>query len=68
VLPQTYKLALIEFGDSTEIEYIMLSADNVAEIPIEIGGDVDEVVLVVTGTTRYTRQKAPYRFELQRMD
>ncbi|MCJ7658129.1 MAG: immune inhibitor A [Anaerolineales bacterium] len=68
VLPQTYKLAVIQFGDSTEIEYITLSADNVAEIPIEIGGEVDEVVLVVTGTTRYTRQKAPYRFELQRMD
>ena len=59
---------MIQFGDSTEIEYITLSADNVAEIPIEIGGEVDEVVLVVTGITRYTRQKAPYRFELQRID
>jgi len=67
VLPQTYKLAVIEFGDSTEVEYITLSSDNVAEIPIEIGGEVDEVVLVVTGTTRYTRQKAPYRYELQIM-
>jgi len=68
VLPQTYKLAVIEFGDSTEVEYITLSADNVAEIPLEIGGEVDEVVLVVTGTTRYSRQTAPYRFALQRMD
>ena len=65
VLPQTYKLALIKFGDSTQVEYISLSEDNVAEIPIQIGEAVDEVVLVVTGTTRYTRQKAPYRFELQ---
>jgi hypothetical protein len=65
ILPQTYRLALIKFGDSTRVERISLSADNVAEIPIQIGEAVDEVVLVVTGTTRYTRQNAPYRFELQ---
>jgi hypothetical protein len=65
VLPQTYKLALIKFGDSTQVEYIPLSEDNVAEIPLQIGDEVDEVVFVVTGTTRYTRQKAPYRFELR---
>ena len=63
ILPQTYQLALISIGDETKVDYIELSAENTAEIPISIGGDIDEVVLVVTGTTRYTRQTAPYRFE-----
>jgi hypothetical protein len=64
ILPQTYRLALIRFGESTQIEYISLSEDNFVEIPIQIGDEVDEVVLAVTGTTRYTRQKAPYQIEL----
>jgi hypothetical protein len=64
VLPQTYQLALISTGDETKVEYIELNAENTAEIPISIGGDVDEVILVVAGTTRYTRQTAPYRFEI----
>ena len=64
ILPQTYQLALISIGNETQVEYIELTAENTAEIPISIGGDVDEVVLGVTGTTRYTRQTAPYRFEV----
>ena len=64
LLPQTYRLGLIKVGDRTDIEFVELSADNVADIPLEIGEDVDEVILVVTGTTRYTRQKAAYRFEI----
>ncbi len=64
VLPQTFKLALIKMGDTIEVEFVELSTDNVANIPLEIGEDVDEVIFVVTGTTRYTRQKAAYRFEI----
>jgi hypothetical protein len=42
-----------------------VSAENQIEIPITIGeGGVQQVVLVVTGTTRFTRQKADYQFEL----
>ncbi len=63
-LPQTYRLALIHSGKNTQVEYLQLNADNTLEFPISIGDDVDEVVLVVSGTTRYTRQKAPYRFEI----
>lgn len=63
VLPQTYQVALISKGRETTVEYISLTADNSVEIPISIGGDVDEVILVVSGTTRYTRQPAAYRFE-----
>ncbi len=64
LLPQTFRLALIRMGDTPQVEYIDLNEDVSAEIPITIGGEVDEVVLVVAGTTRYTRQKAAYRFEI----
>lgn len=63
ILPQTFRLALITKGSTTDVEYITLDNENSREIPFEIGGDVDSVVLVVVGTTRYTRQLASYQFE-----
>jgi len=65
VLPQKFALALITLGENTSVKYIPLSPDNEVDIPLEIGGEVEEVVLVVNGTTRYTRQKAAYRFEVR---
>jgi hypothetical protein len=64
VLPQTYRLALISFGDPTTVQYITLNPDITADIPFSIGNKVDNVVLVVSGTTRFTRQLAPYRFSV----
>jgi len=64
-LPQTYRLALIHLGAAPRVQYLSVSAENQIEIPIIIGEDgIQEVVLVVTGTTRFTRQKADYQFEL----
>ena len=65
VLPQTYRLALISIGDTTTVEYIPLGPDNAVDISVSIADGVDEVIFVVTGTTRYTRQPAAYRFEFQ---
>jgi immune inhibitor A len=63
ILPQTFRLALITKGSMTDVKYIALDSENSLEIPFEIGGDVDEVILVVVGTTRYTRQLASYQFQ-----
>jgi immune inhibitor A len=64
ILPQTYRLALISIGETTSVEYLSVSADITAQIPISIGKGVDEVILVVSGTTRFTRQEAAYRFSI----
>jgi hypothetical protein len=64
VLPQTYGLALINVGDTTSVQYITLNPDVTADIPFTIGDGVDNVVLVVSGTARFTRQLAPYRFSV----
>ena len=61
-LPQTFRLALIKYGRDTTVEYIPLSADNIADIPLTFGNGMDEAVLVVAGTTRFTRQTASYQF------
>ncbi len=64
MLPQTFQLAVIRYGSETTVEKITVSGDNSVDIPLEIGGEVDDVVLVVSGTTPFTRQKAAYRFEI----
>ncbi len=64
LLPQTYRLALISVGDQKDVQYLSLTSDNTLNIPVQIGKVVDEVVLVVAGTTPFTRQKAAYRFSL----
>lgn len=66
LLPQTYRLALILKSNSgTTVQYIPLTPDNVAEIPLTLGEDVNEAVLVVSGTTQFTRQKAAYQIEIK---
>lgn len=62
VLPQTFRLALISFGSDTTVDIIEVPATNVLELPLEFGGEVDEVTLVVMGSTLFTRQPAGYNF------
>jgi len=64
LLPQTFLLALIERGKNPQVIYLDLAPDNTLDIPVSIRGDVEDVVLVVTGTTRFTRQKAIYQFQM----
>jgi immune inhibitor A len=62
-LPQTYRLALIGEGPKTTVQYINLADDNTVDIPLDFENGVRDFVLVVTGTTRYTRQTTGYRFD-----
>ena len=66
-LPQTYRLALIHLGPEPTVEYLSLGAGNELEVELNSGtSEKHPIVLVVTGTTRFTRQKANYWFELTR--
>ncbi len=67
VLPQTFRLALITyFANETRVDIIPVSADQTAKIPVILNNDqVRDVTLVVTATTRYTREQAAYQFEIR---
>lgn len=71
VLPQTFRLALILKGRNTSIQMIPVTSDQTAQILLSIGDDpggrddVNEAILVVTGTTRYTREQANYSIEMR---
>jgi hypothetical protein len=65
LLPQTFRLTLIYKGRETRIEKLELPADQSIEIPVSIGGGVDEIILVVSGTTRFTRETGVYSVEIR---
>ena len=64
VLPQTYRLALIIKGDTTTVTQIPLNADQTVDIPLSLKSG-EEAILIVTGTTRFTRQPAAYQIEIK---
>jgi immune inhibitor A len=64
VLPQTYRLSLIIKGDTTTVTQIPLTAEQTADIPISLKSG-EEAILIVTGTTRYTRLPAAYQIEIK---
>jgi hypothetical protein len=64
-LPQTFQLSLIRLGrGGATVERIELPDDNIVEIPITIGGDTREIILVISGITRFTRQDALYNLSI----
>ncbi len=67
ILPQTFRLALITQGaGGATVQFIPVQPDQTAVIPISVGRDgVSEVVLVVSGTTRFTLMPAAYQFEIR---
>lgn len=65
VLPQTFRLALIrESGFNTTVEIIDISDEQTAEIPLSLTAG-DSATLVVTGTTRFTRELANYSIQIK---
>ena len=60
-LPQSFRLALISIGDTIVVEYIPLDAFNRGQMRLDFEF-FDEYILVVVGTTRFTRQLANYAF------
>jgi hypothetical protein len=66
-IPQTFRLALItDTGIASSVQIVPVTGDQSADIPLTIGQNgVQEAVLVVTGTTRFTNEVAPYQFSIR---
>jgi immune inhibitor A len=63
ILPQTFNLALVLTSDSS-VTRIPLNPDQTAEIPLSLEPG-EKAYLVVSGTTRFTRELAAYQIEIQ---
>jgi immune inhibitor A len=60
-LPQTYSVSIIHLGDQVKVERLELNPDQVTIVDLNLS---DDAIIVVGGTTRFTRQQAVYRIKL----
>jgi immune inhibitor A len=61
-LPQTYLVSIIEAGGKTSVKRLPLDANQTLNLPLNLQKDA---ILVVSGSTRFTRQLANYRISIQ---
>jgi immune inhibitor A len=66
ILPQTYRLTLVKRAGhrTTAVDDISLDDANSALVPMSLPREIEQAILVISGTTRYTHQKAAYRFTI----
>ncbi len=62
-LPQNFLLSLIQEGGKVTVEKLPLNNDNTLSLPLKLDSDA---ILVVSGSTRFTRQTASYRLSIER--
>jgi hypothetical protein len=64
-LPQVYEVSLIRrSAQGTSVDYLKLDANQQFSLPIDFGNGSDQITLVVSGVTRFTRLPAQYRYSL----
>lgn len=64
ILPQSYRVSMITFGNEVTVTPVVLDESNQASIDVAIGGEVESIVLVISGTTPFTRQAADYQIDI----
>jgi bacillopeptidase F (M6 metalloprotease family) len=62
-LPQNFLLSLIQEGGKATVEKLHLNYENILNLPLKLDSDA---ILVVSGSTRFTRQPASYRLSVER--
>ncbi|MGC1378413.1 MAG: hypothetical protein WA821_19430 [Anaerolineales bacterium] len=65
VLPQTFRLDLILKGSKTTVQTITVNPDQTADITLDLGGDTTDAILVISGTTRFTRIVGDYNITIK---
>lgn len=65
-LPQTFLVTVIRNGKKTTVENVILDEHLKGSVTLDFGQGLKDAVVVVSGTTRFTRQLATYRFRLEK--
>lgn len=65
-LPQYFTVSLIYEGLTSTVQTFNLDAGQKLEIPLILGRDYNQVVLVISGTTLFTTQNANYQIIYER--
>ncbi len=64
IIPQYFRISMILLGEEPKIVPVELDEYNQAKLEFNIENDGDSVILVISGTTPITRQKAQYSIKV----
>jgi len=64
LLPQTFQVTHITMAGDTTVQRIDLSEDMDAKIPFSINSRNEKLVIIISGTTRFTKQQAIYSYTI----
>ncbi len=64
-LPQTFRLAILHDGQDKKVEMYEVTPGQPVSIPIATEANGNDLIFVVSGTTRFTHQPAEYQFTLK---
>jgi hypothetical protein len=64
VLPQSYRVLVVRRGSQPTVEELPLDDRMSGSLSLTMG-DGEKVYLIVIGTARFTRHRAPYQFVVQ---
>ena len=64
LLPQSYRVSLVTYGDEITVTHLELDMDNTLSHDFSLDNGTYYAVLVVSGTTPFTRQSATYQVEI----
>ena len=64
-LPQDFRISVISFDDKITVTPLKLDESNRASLDFSIDSRDEKIVLVISGTTPFTRQKAEYQIEIK---
>lgn len=62
-LPQTFRVSLIQNSKPRSVQYLTVNPDQSLSLPLDLSGDV---ILVISGTTEFTRLPGTYTISLQK--
>jgi len=63
-LPQTFVVQVIHAGKQTTVQQMPLDANNTGRLTLELAPG-EKAILVISGTTLFTREEASYQFEIE---
>ncbi len=64
-LPQRYLIQAVMYGKTRQVTRLLDPAQSISgSWELTVGGDVDRIVLSISGTTEFTTEPAPYSYTL----
>ncbi|MHB8114680.1 MAG: hypothetical protein ACYDHA_14655, partial [Bellilinea sp.] len=62
-LPQTFRVTVVQNGRERSVQYVEINSSGTAELNLD-NPRSNHITVIVSGTTRFTRERATYAFSV----